>query len=83
MVIRCARKPDSRKGQHEHQDQLALASHVKAAAAFDAGWYDDLVVPFMDAEEDNNIRRDTTFEKLQKLKPVFDKTADGTLTACP
>ena len=67
--------------QREHQDQLALASHVKAAAAFDAGWYDDLVVPFMDAEEDNNIRRDTTFEKLQMLKPVFDKTADGTLTA--
>jgi len=38
-------------------------------------------VPFMDAEEDNNIRRDTTFEKLQKLKPVFDKSAEGTLTA--
>jgi acetyl-CoA C-acetyltransferase len=35
----------------------------------------------MDAEEDNNIRRDTTFEKLQKLKPVFDKSADGTMTA--
>ena len=67
--------------QREHQDQLALASHVKAAAAYDSGWYDDLVVPFMDAEEDNNIRRDTTFEKLQKLKPVFDKSADGTMTA--
>jgi acetyl-CoA C-acetyltransferase len=67
--------------QREHQDQLALASHVKAAAAYDEGWYDDLVVPFMDAEEDNNIRRETTFEKLQKLKPVFDKSADGTMTA--
>ena len=67
--------------QREHQDQLALASHVKAAAAYDAGWYEDLVVPFMDAEEDNNIRRDTTFEKLQKLPPVFDKSADGTMTA--
>jgi acetyl-CoA C-acetyltransferase len=67
--------------QREHQDQLALASHVKAAAAYDAGWYEDLVVPFMDAEEDNNVRRDTTFEKLQKLKPVFDKSADGTMTA--
>jgi acetyl-CoA C-acetyltransferase len=65
----------------EHQDQLALASHVKAAAAYDAGWYDDLVVPFMDCEEDNNIRRDTTFEKLSALKPVFDKTEDGTMTA--
>ena len=65
----------------EHQDQLALSSHIKAAAAYDAGFYDDLVVPFQDAEEDNNIRRDTTFEKLQKLKPVFDKSESGTLTA--
>ena len=65
----------------EHQDQLALASHTKAAAAYDAGWYEDLVVPFMDAEEDNNIRRDTTFEKLATLKPVFDRSAEGTMTA--
>jgi len=65
----------------EHQDQLALASHVKAAAAFESGWYEDLVVPFMDCEEDNNIRRDTTFEKLAALKPVFDKSEDGTMTA--
>lgn len=65
----------------EHQDQLALSSHIKAAAAYDAGFYDDLVVPYNDAEEDNNIRRDTTFEKLQKLKPVFDKSESGTLTA--
>ena len=67
--------------QREHQDQLALASHVKAAAAYDAGWYEDLVCPFMDAEEDNNIRRDTTFEKLSSLKPVFDKGEDATMTA--
>ena len=65
----------------EHQDQLALASHVKAAAAYDAGWYDDLVVPFLDCEEDNNIRRDTTFEKLSALKPVFAKGEDATMTA--
>ncbi len=67
--------------QREHQDQLALASHVKAAAAYDADWYEDLVVPFNDAEEDNNIRRDTTFEKLAALKPVFDKGEDATMTA--
>ena len=65
----------------EHQDQLALASHSKAAAAYDAGWYEDLVVPFMDCEQDNNIRRDTTFEKLAALKPVFDKSEDATITA--
>lgn len=65
----------------EHQDQLALSSHVKAGAAYDAGWYEDLVVPFMDCEEDNNIRRDTSFEKLQKLKPSFDRSEEGTMTA--
>jgi acetyl-CoA C-acetyltransferase len=65
----------------EHQDQLALASHVKAAAAYDAGWYEDLVEPFMNCEEDNNIRRDSTFEKLSALKPVFDKGGAGTMTA--
>ena len=53
--------------QREHQDQLALASHMKAAAAYDEGFYDELVIPFEDVEEDNNIRRDTTFEKLSAL----------------
>ncbi len=67
--------------ERELQDQLALASHVKAAAAWDAGWYENLVVPFEDVEEDNNIRRDSTIEKLAKLKPVFDKSGDGTMTA--
>ena len=67
--------------QREHQDQLALSSHIKAAGAYDAGWFEDLVVPFEDAEEDNNIRRDTTFEKLATLKPVFDKSGEGTMTA--
>ena len=67
--------------QREHQDQLAYASHTKAAAAYDAGWYDDLIVPFSGAEADNNVRRDTTLEKLAKLKPVFDKSETGTMTA--
>ena len=65
----------------EHQDLLALSSHVNAAAAYDAGWYEDLVVPFMDLDEDNNIRRDSTLEKLAKLRPSFDKGEDATLTA--
>ena len=64
----------------EHQDQLALASHIKAAGAYEAGFFDDLVIPFLNVEEDNNIRRDTTYEKLAALKPVFDKK-QGTLTA--
>jgi acetyl-CoA C-acetyltransferase len=67
--------------QREHQDQLALASHIKAAAAYDAGWYEGLVHPFMNVEQDNNVRRDTTFEKLSDLKPVFDRSEEGTMTA--
>ena len=65
----------------ERQDELALASHVKAAAAYDEGFYEDLVAPFEGVEEDNNIRRDTTLEKLAKLKPVFDRSEHGTMTA--
>ena len=66
----------------EHQDQLALSSHLKAAAAYDEGFFDDMVIPYEGAEEDNNIRRDSSFEKLQKLKPVFDtKSGSGTMTA--
>jgi acetyl-CoA C-acetyltransferase len=61
------------------QDQLALESHRKAAAAWDEGFYDDLVVPFRGLKQDNNIRRDTSVEKLAKLKPSF--AANGTLTA--
>jgi len=63
------------------QDQLALASHQKAATAYDAGFYNDLVMPLDGVEVDNNIRRDTTLEKLQALKPVFDKSDEGTITA--
>jgi acetyl-CoA C-acetyltransferase len=61
------------------QDQLALESHRKAAAAWDEGFYDDLVVPFRGLKQDNNIRRDTSLEKLAKLKPSF--SSNGTLTA--
>jgi acetyl-CoA C-acetyltransferase len=61
------------------QDQLALESHRKAAAAYDEGFFSDLVMEFRGLKQDNNIRRDTTLEKLAKLKPSFD--ANGTLTA--
>ncbi|MGH8196174.1 MAG: acetyl-CoA C-acetyltransferase [Woeseiaceae bacterium] len=65
----------------EHQDQLALKSHLNAAKAYDEGFYSDLVVPYRGVKEDNNIRRDTSYEKLAALKPVFDKTGTGTMTA--
>ena len=65
----------------EEQDRLAYESHVKAAAAWSEGFYDDLVVPYRDLTSDNNVRADTSVEKLAKLKPVFDLSGSGTLTA--
>lgn len=63
------------------QDELAYDSHHKAAAAWREGFYEDLVVPFRGLAADNNVRADTSLEKLAKLRPVFDLTAAGTLTA--
>ncbi len=63
------------------QDQLALESHQKASAAYAAGFYQDLVRDYLGLARDNNIRSDTTLEKLAKLKPVFDSSGAGTLTA--
>ena len=63
------------------QDTLALESHKNAAAAYAAGFYKDLVTPYEGLTQDNNIRTDTSLEKLAKLQPSFDKSASGTLTA--
>lgn len=63
------------------QDQLAFESHQKAAAAYDAGFYDDLIINFQNLKKDAFTRKDTTIEKLGKLKPAFDKSGAGTLTA--
>ena len=65
----------------EEQDELALESHRKAAAAYAAGFYADLVRSYLGVAEDNNIRSDTSREKLAKLRPVFDSSGSGTLTA--
>jgi acetyl-CoA C-acetyltransferase len=54
---------------------------MNAAKAWQGGFYDDLVVPYRGAERDNNIRPDTTYDKLAALKPVFDRSDKGTLTA--
>ena len=63
------------------QDQLALASHRNAAAAWQAGFFEDLVVPFNDLRHDNNVRPDTSLEKLASLRTAFDRSSAGTLTA--
>jgi acetyl-CoA C-acetyltransferase len=65
----------------QEQDQLAYESHVKAAAAWHDGFYDDLVVPYRDLKADNNVRADTSPDNFAKLKPVFDLSGSGTLTA--
>ena len=66
----------------DSQDELAVASHHKLAAAYDRGFFDDLVVSFRGVSRDNILRADTSLEKLATLKPAFDKTSGrGTLTA--
>jgi acetyl-CoA C-acetyltransferase len=63
------------------QDQLALESHQKAAAAYAQGFYKDLVIEYLGLSQDNNIRSDTTLDRLAKLRPAFDFSGAGTLTA--
>jgi acetyl-CoA C-acetyltransferase len=63
------------------QDELAAESHRKAAAAWKAGFYADLVAPFGGLAADNNVRADSSVEKLATLKPAFDRSPSGTLTA--
>ncbi|TWG93669.1 acetyl-CoA C-acetyltransferase [Luteimonas sp. J16] len=66
----------------DSQDELAVASHHKLAAAYERGFFEDLVVSFRGVSRDNILRPDTTIEKLATLKPVFDRVSGrGTLTA--
>lgn len=69
------------KISREEQDALALKSHKTAAAAQAEGFFRDLVTPFQGLEQDSLVRGDTSIEKLAKLKPAFDKSGAGTLTA--
>ena len=65
----------------EEQDELAAASHQHLAAAYDEGFLDDMITPFRGVERDNNLRPDSSVEKLAKLKPVFGKGEAATMTA--
>jgi len=67
--------------RREDQDQLALASHLAAAGAWQEGFFDELVTPWGGAARDNNVRADTSAEKLAGLRTVFSKREDATLTA--
>ena len=71
------------KVSREAQDELALNSHRNLAAAYDAGFFDDLITPYRGLTRDGNLRPDTSLDKLAGLKPVFGKNlgADATMTA--
>ncbi|WP_143231216.1 acetyl-CoA C-acetyltransferase [Actinosynnema sp. ALI-1.44] len=62
------------------QDELAAASHHHLAAAYERGFFDDLITPYLGLQRDQNLRADSSVEKLAKLKPVFGGS-DGTMTA--
>jgi acetyl-CoA C-acetyltransferase len=79
MGEHCEQMAKEWKIGRQEQDELALASHRNAAAAWKAGFFDDLVIPFQDLKHDNNVRADTSLERLASLRSAFSK--DGTLTA--
>jgi acetyl-CoA C-acetyltransferase len=63
------------------QDEIALQSHERLAGAYERGFFDDLVTPFLGLERDQNLRTDASLEKLAKLRPVFGEGPDATMTA--
>jgi len=63
------------------QDQLALESHQKAAAAYAEGFYTNLVRDYLGLAQDDNIRRDSSLERLAQLRPAFDRSGTGSITA--
>jgi acetyl-CoA C-acetyltransferase len=66
----------------QEQDEIALLSHQRAVAAWDKGFFDDLVIPLAGVKRDTIPRKDTSLEKLARLQPTFDRTSGkGTLTA--
>jgi len=65
----------------EEQDILAQASHNRAEAAYNNCFYDELLTPCSGVLRDNNLRYDLTSERLERLKPAFDRSETGTLTA--
>ncbi|WP_295481655.1 acetyl-CoA C-acetyltransferase [uncultured Pseudomonas sp.] len=81
MGEHCERMAQTWQIERAEQDALALLSHQHLAEAYDQGWHDDLLTPYLGLTRDNNLRPGLTAEQLAKLKPVFDKGPKGTLTA--
>jgi acetyl-CoA C-acetyltransferase len=65
----------------EEQDEIALLSHQRLAAAYDRGFFDDLITPYLGLNRDQNLRPDTSLERLAALKPAFGKGEGATMTA--
>ncbi|MEC4023120.1 acetyl-CoA C-acetyltransferase [Pseudomonas fulva] len=81
MGEHCERMAKTWRIGRAEQDELALRSHQCLARAYQEGWQDDLMTPFRSLTRDNNLRSDLTLEQLAKLKPAFDRSDEGTLTA--
>src|SRR5215213_6227100 len=80
MGEHCAIMAEEWEIGREEQDELTVRSHRNLAAAYDRGFFDDLITPYLGQERDQNLRPDSDPEKLAKLKPVFGGE-DGTMTA--
>jgi len=65
----------------EEQDAIAVESHRRLAAAYDRGFFDDLITPYLGLERDGNLRPDASLEELAKLGPVFGEGREATMTA--
>lgn len=65
----------------EEQDKLAIASHQKLAAAYERGFFNDLITPYLGLKRDQNLRPEASLEKLATLKPCFGDRETGTMTA--
>ena len=81
MGEHCERMAQAWRISRAEQDELALLSHQKLAAAYAEGWQEDLLTPFLSLTRDNNLRPDLSLEQLARLKPAFDRSGQGTLTA--
>jgi acetyl-CoA C-acetyltransferase len=81
MGQHCERMAREWSVSREDQDQLTAASHHHAATAYEEGFFDELIQPWGGVSRDNNLRPDTSLEKLGSLKTVFDKSDQATLTA--
>ncbi|HDS1696810.1 MULTISPECIES: acetyl-CoA C-acetyltransferase [unclassified Pseudomonas] len=81
MGEHCERMAHTWRVGRTEQDELALLSHQKLAAAYAEGWQEDLLTPYLSLTRDNNLRPDLSLEQLARLKPAFDRSGQGTLTA--